>query len=92
MVDPVNLVCATWEVPKMPSRVFLVPIAKPGKDPRNAESGTPITPLCAASKLIEAVIYNSIPQQKEPRLDAVQCASRCNVGTEMRLTELMDCA
>ena len=85
-----NLVFRTGAIPNALRRVYIAPLPKPGKDPRNAESIRPITLISTAVKLVEIVAYHRMLPVIEPCLIPEQYDHRRERGTEMCLEELMD--
>ena len=85
-----NLIYRTGAAPKPLRRVYLVPIPKPGRDPYLLSARRPISLLCSAAKVIEAVLYHRMMPVIGPKLAPQQYAYRRGRGTEQHLTELMD--
>ena len=74
----------------MLSRVTVVLLKKPGKDPRKAENRRPISLINTIMKVLEGIIYNRIIHKVEPLLYSGRYAYRRARGTEHHLASVMD--
>ena len=86
----IDLIIRKGVIPKTLKRIYLVPITKPGKDPRSVDSRRPIALLCVIIKILETVVYHRLLPVVEPHLTPCQYAYRRGRGTEFLLIEVMD--
>ena len=87
-----NRILDTGKIPKSLTRIYLVPLLKPGKDPHGADSRRPISLIGVTMKIMESVLYYRMLPGVEAHLDPRQYAYRQGRGTEMVLAEIMDFA
>ena len=92
LVRVLNPMLSTRKFPEVLCRIRLVPIFKPGKDPKLAASRRPITLLPTMVKISETALYHRLLPMIEPQLHGGQYAYRRERGTSHHLTELGDFA
>ena len=88
--DLLLLIFRTGAAPATLRRIYLAPLAKPGKDPHRGESRRPIALPATTIKITEYAIYHRILRGVGPQLSPHQYAYRRDRGTEMCLAEAMD--
>ena len=85
-----NAIYLTGRIPAPMCQLNLVPLPKPGKDPRLPSNKRPISLLNTMVKVMEAIMYHRILPIVEPQLTPFQFAYRRSRGTEDHLTSLVD--
>ena len=87
-----NLIQATGKFPKRLRRIYLAPLVKPGKDPREVEPRRPIAPINTTVEIMETVLHYRLIHEVEPLLSVAQYAYRRERSTEMCLVEITGAA
>ena len=80
----------TGLLPKNFLRVFVAPLAKPGRNGELCTSKRPISLISVKAKLLENVVLNRIPRAVDPLLDGRQYTYRRARGAELHLCELYE--
>ena len=87
-----NAMYETGEIPKELRRIYVAPITKPGKAPRDPNSKRPISLINTIMKIMEGILYQRLLPIIEPKLSVNQYAHRRQRGTEHHLVSIMDFA
>ena len=80
----------TGDIPRELRTIFVVPITKPGKSPKDPGGKRPISLINTTMKILEGILYQRIIPRIEPYLMESQYAYRRQRGTEHHLTSVMD--
>ena len=78
-----DVMLETGKLPKMITRIYVVPLLKAGKNPSRCDSRRPISPISTVIKILEAVLYRRILPGVESALSSRQYAYRRDRGREV---------
>ena len=85
-----NGIYRTGDIPRELRTIFVVPITKPGKSPKDPGNKRPISLINTTMKILEGILYQRMIPHIEPHLIESQYAYRRQRGTEHHLASLMD--
>ena len=85
-----NCIVMNGRFPRSLTRLYVVPLDKPGKDASLCGSKRPISLICVVAKALEAAVLHRLMAPLELTLNGEQYAYRRDRGTGLHLSQLYD--